>query len=118
SYPELKRYPVDLDVVEFAGLAHDLGHPPFGHNGERALDECMRGVGGFEGNAQTLRIVTKLEKKRLKEDTPPDAKDVGIGLDGTDYRAGLNPTARSIAAVLKYDNPIRVVRESSERLSK
>jgi dGTPase len=115
---ELARSPIDLDLVEFAGLAHDLGHPPFGHNGERALDERMKGVGGFEGNAQTLRIVTKLEKKRLHENAPGHAKDVGIGVDGIDYRAGLNPTARSIAAVLKYDHPIDVIRNDSEPLAK
>jgi dGTPase len=95
---------IDLDLVEFAALAHDIGHPPFGHNGEEALDECMWDSGGFEGNAQTLRILAKLEKRSTLiggVDNPVTVDD-----EGRDCRAGLNLASRSLAAVLKYDNEI------------
>jgi len=114
---KFKGNEIDLDLIEFAGLAHDLGHPPFGHNGERALDFCMAENGGFEGNAQTLRILSRVEKKILR--SAPSVADVcGIDPHGNDRRLGLNLTYRSLAAVLKYDEMIPLQRKPGDKLKK
>jgi len=101
-----KENPIDTDIVETAALAHDLGHPPFGHNGEKALDQAMgENWGGFEGNAQTLRILTRIEKRQT---ISSDAKrrPIPVTAAGAENRAGLNLTFRTLAAVLKYDQKI------------
>ena len=75
----------DIYVVEAAALAHDIGNPPFGHAGERYLNTLAKDIGGFEGNAQTLRILTTVEQKRANFQ-------------------GLNLTYRTLLGVLKYYN--------------
>jgi dGTPase len=78
---------LDEDLAEALALAHDLGHPPFGHAGERALDRCLADVEGFDHNAQTLRVVTALERRYAEFD-------------------GLNLTWETLEGVVKHNGPL------------
>jgi dGTPase len=79
-----EEYFIDEDLVESICLAHDLGHPPFGHSGERMLNFLMKKYGGYEGNAQTLRMITEIF---YRDD---------------DHHRGMNPTRAFIDGILKY----------------
>lgn len=78
---------LDEDLAEALALSHDLGHPPFGHAGERALDFCMKDYGGFDHNAQSLRVVTKLEHRYAAFD-------------------GLNLTWETLEGIAKHNGPL------------
>ena len=78
---------LDEDLTETLALAHDLGHPPFGHAGERALDKCLAAHGGFDHNAQALRVVTSLEHRYPEFD-------------------GLNLTWESLEGIVKHNGPL------------
>lgn len=78
---------LDEDLAEALALAHDIGHPPFGHAGETALDGCLRDVGGFDHNAQTLRVVTALERRYADFD-------------------GLNLTWETLEGLVKHNGPL------------
>ena len=78
---------LDEDLTETLALAHDLGHPPFGHAGERALDKCLAAHGGFDHNAQALRVVTSLEHRYPEFD-------------------GLNLTWEALEGIVKHNGPL------------
>src|SRR5947199_5671326 len=78
---------LDEDLAEALALAHDLGHPPFGHAGERALDACLADFGGFDHNAQTLRTVTTTERGYPEFD-------------------GLNLTWETLEGIIKHNGPL------------
>src|SRR5215467_7756618 len=82
-----RRLRLDEDLAEALALAHDLGHPPFGHAGERALDSCLSAFGGFDHNAQTLRVVTTLERRYPAFD-------------------GLNLTWETLEGLVKHNGPL------------
>jgi len=82
-----RQFGLDEDLTEALALAHDLGHPPFGHAGERALNACLKEYGGFDHNAQTLRVVTALEQRYPEFD-------------------GLNLTWETLEGVVKHNGPL------------
>ena len=83
-----RRLRLDEDLAEALALAHDLGHPPFGHAGEEALDSQMRPYGGFDHNAQSLKVVTLLEARYAAFD-------------------GLNLTWETLEGLAKHNGPVR-----------
>jgi dGTPase len=82
-----RRLGLDEDLAEACALCHDMGHPPFGHTGEHALDACMKPWGGFDHNAQTLRVVTRLERRYPTFD-------------------GLNLTWETLEGTVKHNGPM------------
>lgn len=92
-----RRLMLEEDLAEACALAHDLGHPPFGHTGEDALDACMRAYGGFDHNAQTMRTLTKLERRYPEFD-------------------GLNLTIETLEGVAKHNGPMLRGAETADNL--
>ncbi|HCE60193.1 MAG TPA: deoxyguanosinetriphosphate triphosphohydrolase, partial [Janibacter terrae] len=96
----------DPDLVEVACLAHDLGHPPFGHNGEQVLNDFAKDCGGFEGNAQSLRLLTRIEPKRFVRAGEVAGGTAAAAADaGELVSVGLNLTRAVLDAATKYPWP-------------
>ncbi|MCP4975863.1 MAG: dNTP triphosphohydrolase [Maribacter sp.] len=96
------RCPINLNIVQAAGLAHDIGHPPFGHAGEKILNSLMADFGGFESNAQSLRVLSQLEPRATNYD-----KDYILFPHNPDKSVGLHLSYRTLASVVKYDREIK-----------
>ena len=96
---------LDPDLVDTACLAHDIGHPPFGHNGERALNSWASDIGGFEGNAQTLRVLSRIEPKVFGPSVSGVGPTTQLAPGSIVTSFGLNLTRASLDASGKYPWP-------------
>lgn len=109
THDDFRKDPINTDLVETAALCHDLGHPPFGHTGEDELNICMQHFGGFEGNAQSLRLIVSLEHNGLWRSNQNNKTCNGQELPG------LNLSIRAVASVIKYDHEINILGKRNKK---